>query len=367
MEEIKKVLKKTCYLLMIVTLTIMTLFSLKFVETEVNAAIISSEYSKTQSYTVEIDKGRIKEIFVNGIRKFSNLYPASDPVLIDLEAPGDNRVKVVTASSGTFYKNVIWDETAIKVSAVFSTRTATRPIITRGNWTSTKQYVFTANKAILEYSLDGDGFIAIDAPIENKYTVSIGDDLPHDLVLKDTYGDLSDAFPIEAKATGNDNLMFYASQGLFPWDSDSNWEYSGTGSITPNILNADGTCKKEYGEGAVCYKIYDLDVDGEQVKVLQQLDYSNTVILEMSRQLDVNDYKNLYRYGGSVRGRVIVPNGDTYAGIGNPNTGNYAGNNYQLRQVASVGLQFEPGIIPGSNNWGYYGFVIRNSGSYVMI
>ncbi len=58
-----------------------------------------------------------------------------------------------------------------------------------------------------------------------------------------------------------------------------NWQFNGAGAITPDVFDADGNCKQEYGEGVVCYKIYELDVDGEQVKVLQQLDDSSTAIL----------------------------------------------------------------------------------------
>ncbi len=252
-----------------------------------------------------------------------------------------------------------------EVSATF--RIATTPIITRGNWTLAQEYIFTANESIVEYSLDGGTFIAIDSPIGGEYTVSIGDNLPHQLVLKDIEDDLSDSLPIEAKATGNDNLMFYASKGLLPWDSDANWEYTGTGSITSDILDGDGNCQNEYGEGAACYKIYYLDVDGEQVKVLQQLDDSSTVILQTIRQLDVDDYNNLYSNGGSVRGRVILPYGNTYAGIGDPNTGNYAGNSQVVEYGAFVGLQFEPEMIPGGGTKRRYGLNITYEGGNVKI
>ncbi len=165
------------------------------------------------------------------------------------------------------------------------------------NWTLTQQYVFTTNEPIVEYSLDGGEFVAIIPSFKDEYTIAIGDNLPHQLVLKDTEGDLSEAYPIEEKATSNDNLMFYASKGLLPWDSDANWQFNGAGAIIPDIFDADGNCKKEYGNGAACYKIYDLDVDGEQVKVLQQLDNSSTAILQTVRLLDQNDYNNLLSNG----------------------------------------------------------------------
>ncbi len=256
---------------------------------------------------------------------------------------------------------------ATEVSVIFRVKRLGMPTITRGNWTLLKQYVFTTNEPIVEYSLDGDNFIAIDPPVGGEYTITIGDDLLHQLVLKDAENDLSNALPIEAKATSNDNLMFYASKGLLPWDSDANWEYRGTGSITPNILDADGNCKNEYGEGAACYKIYELNVDGKQVKVLQQLDDSSTTILQTVKLLNVDDYNNLYSNGGSVKGRVILPYGNTYAGIGDPNTQNYAGNSQAVGYGAFVGLQFEPEMIPGGNTKRRYGMNITYSGEYVKI
>ncbi len=40
-------------------------------------------------------------------------------------------------------------------------------------------------------------------------------------MLKDIEDDVSGAFPIEGKATGGDNAMFYASKGLLPWEYDT--------------------------------------------------------------------------------------------------------------------------------------------------
>ncbi len=191
-----------------------------------------------------------------------------------------------------------------------------KAMITRGNWTLARQYVFTANEPIAEYSLNGGRtFITIDPPVGDEYTVSIGNVAPHKLVLKDADGEVSDEVPIRAKQTGNDNAMFYASKELLPWEYDtdpedgidSNWEYMGTGAVIPDVLDADGNCIIEYGDNAFCYKIYNIEVYGEQVKVLKQLDNTSTGILEMGRLLDVNDYNNLYKYGGSFRGEFIVP------------------------------------------------------------
>ncbi len=268
---------------------------------------------------------------------------------------------------------------AIEVSATFRVIRRGIPTIIRGNWTLAQEYVFTANESIVEYSLDGGGgFIAIGLPVGDEYTITIGDDLPHQLVLKDTDGNKSDTLPIEAKATGSDNAMFYASKGLLPWEYDteagdgidSNWDYAGTGLVTPDLLDANGNCNNEYGEGAYCYKIYDLDVDGEQVKVLQQLDDSNNVILEMIREVDVDDYNNLLSNGGSIRGRVILPTADTYAGIGDPNTQNYAGNSQAVDYGAHVKLQFEMNSGVGEGHTRFdkrYMFNVTYAGEYVKI
>ncbi len=256
---------------------------------------------------------------------------------------------------------------ADEVIATFRAKKIGLTTIMTGNWTLTQQYAFTTNEAIVSYSLDGGNFIAIGPRVGGKYHIDIGNKFSHQLQFKNFKGNISETFPIQVILKNNDNLMFYASKGLLPWDNDSNWEYGGTGSITPNILDADGNCKQEYGEGAACYKIYELDVDGKQVKVLQQLDDSSTAILQTVRLLDRDDYNNLYRNGGAVRGRVILPAQDTYAGIGDPNTQNYAGNSQAVGYGAFVGLQFEAGKIPGSNTNRRYGLNITYSGEYVKI
>ncbi len=339
MKERKNILKKVGYLLMVVTLTVVAFITPRFLEKEINAL------TDATLPTVTIESDNNNSAFAKAGNDISIKYNVSD-------------------EAGNQEKGV---------SVGFRARILGTPTITRGNWILeddnwrfVEKYVFTTNVPIEKYSLDGGNFIAIAPSVNGEYTIYIGDKLPHRLLLKSFEGDVGDTFSIQAKP-GNDNLMFYASQGLLPWDNYSNWEYGGTGSITPNILDADGNCKKEYGEGAACYKIYELDVDGEQVKVLQQLDDSSTAILQMIRKLNENDFNKLYSYGGAVRGRVIVPNGDTYAGIGNSNTQNYAGNSQAIGYGAFVGLQFEAGMIPGSNMNRRYGLNITHSGNFVKI
>ncbi len=297
------------------------------------------------------DRVEVTYFKADGTTSLVNLTAA----IIELETAG-NKVIVkynVTDAAGN---------KAVEVSATFRARTLGTPTITRGNWilegsnwTLAQQYVFTTNEPIVEYSLDGGKFVAITPSFKGEYTIYIGDNLPHRLLLKSVEGDVGDTFPIQAKTTGNDNLMFYASKGLLPWDSDANWQFNGAGAITPDIFDEDGNCKQEYGNGAACYKIYELDVAGEQVKVLQQLDDSSTAILQTVRLLDKDDYNNLYSNGGVVRGRVIVPAQNTYAG------------NFQEGYGAFVGLQFEAEMITGSSSNRRYGLNITYSGEYVEI